>query len=393
VKRATVAVLTTSFPLHHGHSSGQFIYQLCLRLIEKGVEVKVLAPHASGSETQELLHGIEVKRFVYFLPKRLQRVAYGSGIPANLKRSVFLWLELPFFFSAFLLNAIRLVKQSDIIHCQWTFSGFLGVVLKWVFRKPLIITVHGSDINLVLNRGFLKRLTSLVLQQADRVIAVSEDLRKKVLTLGAAPDKVRVIYHGVDPERFFPQESGTTRKLNLLWIGRLSPEKGLAYLVKAMKRVLEEFPGGNLTLVSAGDEHAMRELTDLIDREGVREGIRIEGNKKSDELPSLMRQADLFVLPSLSESFGVVVIEAMASGLPIVASRVGGIPEVVEEGITGILVPPADSPALSEALLRLLKDPERRKKMGRNGRERVIKLFSWDKTIEATLNVYQDVLR
>jgi glycosyltransferase involved in cell wall biosynthesis len=357
------------------------------------VDVKVLAPHASGSETRELLHGIEVKRFVYFLPKRLQRVAYGSGIPANLKRSVFLWLELPFFFSAFLLNAIRLVKQSDIIHCQWTFSGFLGVVLKWVFRKPLIITVHGSDINLVLNRGFLKRLTSLVLQQADRVIAVSEDLRKKALTLGAAPDKVRVIYHGVDPERFFPQKSGTTRKLNLLWIGRLSPEKGLFYLVKAMKRVLEEFPGGSLTLVSAGDENAMRELTDLIDREGVRESIRIEGNKKSDELPSLMKQADLFVLPSLSEGTPVVVIEAMASGLPVVASRIGGVPEVVEEGITGILVPPADSAALSEALLRLLKDPDKREEMGRKGRERVIKLFSWDKTIEATLNVYQDVLR
>ncbi len=413
-----VTMLTTSFPLSPGHSSGVFIRDLATGLLAVGHEVRIVAPHAPPAARREVMEGLDVRRFVYALPTSLETLAYGAGIPTNLRRRKSRLLLLPAFVLAYLAAAAAACRDCDLVHAHWTFSGMIGLLLQGLVPRPLVVTVHGSDINALPVAGAARSvagaarpvggpaigLTLAVLRRADEIICVSEDLARSVRRLGADPDRVTVVHNGLDLSLFdaAPRPGGRLRRLGdglrrlgdghrLLWVGRLSREKGLPSLLEALPRVLEGFPDAHLTLVGEGeDEPGLRALAHGL---GLDEAVTFAGPCAHDEVPGFLADADLFVFPSLQEGLGIAALEAMAAGLPVVASSAGGIPEVVEDGETGLLVPPGDPAALAEAIRRILGDPPLAARLGAAGRRRAHERFSRERQIRLTLEVYERALR
>jgi glycosyltransferase involved in cell wall biosynthesis len=229
---------------------------------------------------------------------------------------------------------------------------------------------------------------------ADMVITASGDTKGRICdAYDIAASRIRVMYAGVD-ESFFA--SGTPQKpsdrFSLLFCGYLGGPrqvKGLDVLLEAMPTILATH---DVSLQIIGTGERAEQYKAMCRELAIEERVSFLGFIEHSRLPPHFSSADLFVLPSRSESFGLVLAEAMASGLPVVSTRVGGIPEVVEEGATGLLVPPNDPPALAEAIIELLDDPERMRAMGVRGRERVRQHFTWDKVAERVVGFYQEIL-
>jgi len=240
-------------------------------------------------------------------------------------------------------------------------------------------------------------LERLAVEQAERVIAVSEQMRADILShFAVSPERVVVIHNGVDAESFRRTEQrdalarlGVTPPY-VLFVGRISEQKGIFHLLEASRRL----PAGvQLVLCAAAPdtpEIESRLAAEVAGRPSVR---WINAMVPRNDVVQLYSHAACFVCPSVYEPFGIINLEAMACGAPVVASAVGGIPEVVVDGETGYLVPPGDPEALAVALERLLADPERGARFGRAGRSRVEARFSWGRIAERTLVTYADARR
>ena len=277
-------------------------------------------------------------------------------------------------------------EDADVYHAH-AFGYFPTWVGRWVRdvkRRPLVVTPHSDPgSGSVLSRAFHRATARATLARADRVIALTRSEADWLATLGVARDRVRVIPNGIDLEEF----SGLRRLRpdaappTILFVGRIYPEqKGLVHLVEAFARLPERL-GARLRLVGE-DWGGAAQIRGIAERRGVASRLSVVGPL---DRPALLREygaADLFVLPSLFEPFGIVLLEAMASGLPIVATEVGGIPEVVDEGRTALLVRPADVDALSAAMRRVLEDASLALSLGREGRSRAER-FAWPRLMPA----------
>jgi len=273
---------------------------------------------------------------------------------------------------------------------------------------PLVFTPHfhppwsmeGGAGRRLLRRAFDPTLGASVVRQASRVIGVSRgeiEEMKKHLPLDEA--KVRVIPNGFDADKFrsVPDGEGVRHRLGLpsgakivLFAGRLASNKGLHVLVPAFAAAAKGDPAA--VLVLAGEDQGWRPRLEAMAKErGIADRVRFTGHLPDGAYREHLAAADLFVLPSEWEAFGIVLLEAMACGVPCVATRVGGAPEVVQEGRTGLLVPYGDEAALAGAMGELLRAPWIGKRMGAAGRERAMSLFSWDAVADRTLAVYREV--
>jgi glycosyltransferase involved in cell wall biosynthesis len=329
-----VLVLTTSYPRGPGDVAGLFIADAVERLRERGVEVEVVSP----------------ADFPHF------GLAYGSGIVGNLRRRPWLALLLPAFLLWFAVAAARAARGTDLVHAHWLPSAAVALLT----RKPVVAQVWGTDVELARRAPWLARV---VLRRARVVVAPSTVLAGAARELGARA--VAVIPSGVDVADEIGAEDEPPF---VLYAGRLSPEKGVLELVEA---------ANGIPLVIVGDGPLREHVP----------GAR--GFVAHDELLKLYGRAAVVAVPSYREGFGVVCAEAMAHGRPVVASAVGGLLDLVSDGVTGIHVPPGDVPALRAALERLLADRELRRRLGEAGRERVRERFSWAAVTDATIAAYQ----
>jgi alpha-maltose-1-phosphate synthase len=322
------------------------------------------------------------------------------------------------------LSMAATVERPDIVHCHTWYAHLAGCLVRPLTGARMVLTTHSLEPHRpwkVEQLGTAYRVSSWIertaYQTADGVVAVSEAMRRDVRELYGVPDeRIRVIHNGIDPEEYRPVRSpGTLRRLGLepdrptvLFVGRIARQKGILHLVRALPRL----PPDTQVVLCAGapdTPEIEREMTDLVERAKRESPARIlwlpEMLSREDTI-ALYTRADVFVCPSVYEPFGIINLEAMACETPVVASAVGGIPEIIVEGETGLLVPveaegggtfePRDpeafSAGLAERINELLADPDRRAAMGRAARLRVLERFSWERIAAATLDFYGELM-
>jgi glycosyltransferase involved in cell wall biosynthesis len=298
------------------------------------------------------------------------------------------------FRSLFRLVGLMRSQRIDLVHTHLVHGGIMGRIAARLAGVRRVVTTrhYGTEEK---ERSLLYRLEDRMTRRNDRVIAISQAVRQHLADRRIArPERVRVVHNALDQHLFGndppPPRSGPGRPPVLGSIGRLRPQKGFSHLLDAVRLVRAEHPGTTLEIV--GDGPLRRDLECRCRELDLADAVRFLGAVPHSRIPQRIDGWDLFVLSSVWEGFGMVLIEAMARARAVVATRVEGVMEVVEEGVTGLLVPPSDAPALAAAVNELLRDTERRSAMGRAGRERALRLFSMERFVEQTIAVYDELL-
>ncbi len=310
------------------------------------------------------------------------------------------------------LDMATKVKYFDLIHSHTWYTNFAGYLLSQISGKPHVMTAHSLEPLRPwkaeqLGSGY--ELSSWIekksIENAAAIIAVSDDMRKDVIRnyLNVDPERVVTIRNGIDTTEFSPKlDEQILRELGIvgeyaLFVGRITRQKGLAHLLRAWQSVPKEY--GLVIAASSPDEpkiateveHLINDL--ILNRDNV---IWIKETLSKSKLITLLTSANVFVCPSIYEPLGIVNLEAMACETAVVASKIGGIPEVVKENETGLLVELNEDrkqfeAGLTEAIIKVMSDKTLANKFGIAGRKRAIEEFSWDKVVAETLNLYRSL--
>ncbi|MFH1079367.1 MAG: glycosyltransferase family 4 protein [Pseudomonadota bacterium] len=392
-----VCILTTSFPLGHGDLSGIFILEQGRHLVKQGIKVVVVAPHHPGAPKHEVMDGMSVHRFPYFLPEKLQKLCYGSGMPYNLKESSWSQIQLPFLLATFIFQAIRHARHCDIIHAHWSLAGLAGLIASKISGKPIVLTMHHG------NTQTLTKIEKVVLEQVDYVLCNSAFTLSHVLET-AKPKVTKVIPHGIDTRTFQSQTENMANghlpkelpaeHLVILTIGRLIELKGHKYLLEAFRQLPEDT---HTHLLIGGDGGLRQTLENQVEQSGLSDRVTFLGHVPNHLTPLYYRRADIYAQPSIidkdgnTEGLGMTLLEAMSCETPCVGSRTGGIPEIVLDGKTGFLVEPKDSLQLAEKISILLRDKDLRMNMGKQGRRLVEDNYSWEVKAKELVEIYDDL--
>jgi glycosyltransferase involved in cell wall biosynthesis len=318
---------------------------------------------------------------------------------------------------AALAGVLSLLRQRppDIIHNHMFRAEVIGTraaltLAELGLPKPYVVsTIHSSRIRSEEDRALLRRLTPSM----DRLIAVSRATVAKIVAEGRTPAPVELIYNGVDLQRYdvteacctLPEEYGFPEGTPLVGVvARLEPEKGHATLIEAWPLVLEKVPEARLLIIGEGSQRetleAQADGLSLLGKEcsadscvgtrKARPGAKVLFTGLRDDVPAVTAALDVAVLPSYREAQGLALLEAMALRRPVVATRVGGVPEMIDNEVTGLLVPPRDAPALADAIVRLLTDHPLADMLARAGHDFVHANFSVDHMVRAVSQIYED---
>ncbi len=378
-----ILVINYEFP-PLGGGAGNVSAYIARYATSQGVKVAVLTSHFKGLPRREVIDGYEVHRVPV-----LRRHVYKCSI---------------YEMFSFVINSIipswRLARQfrPDLVHIHSGFpTGPLGYWLKITQGIPYIMTLHGGEVPGFLPEevGTLQKIlapaTWVVWSAASAVIAVSEGLRE--LSLQALPSvDIQVIPNGVDCQYFSPpaMPRGRSGPMRMLFVGRVVRQKGLSYLLDALT-IMKERGVTDWRLRIVGDGLMRPRLEAQAAQSGIAERVEFTGWLPFEQIPEEMRAADLFVLPSIVEGMPLVLLQAMACGLPVVATEAPGSVDLVQPGRNGLLVPPRDAIALAEALTSLLASESLCNEMGKHSRRTAL-MWDWNKIGEAYYALYQAAL-
>ncbi len=331
-----------------------------------------------------------------------------GGVPVQRFRSYSLGGDMHYIFMPSMIKAI-LKEKTDLIHTHsyGYFQSTSGVFAKKLKDLPMVITPHyhppwsmwGGSKRKQLRKfydGILGKTTFFAL---DAIICHTENEKKLISMFSVPEEKIRIIPAGVDFSRFeslpSPQLFRDHFKVNdriVLYTGRLASNKGLFHLMDAAPKVLSQFKDTTFVLVGE-DEGERKRLEERTVKLGIKDNVLFTGHIKDEKrFLSAYSACDVFVLPSEYEAFGLVLLEAMACKKPCVATRVGGVPEVIQDGKTGLLVEYGDAKELANAINDLLGDEKKRKEMGNHGRKRVKENFTWPIVVDKLERVYEEVM-
>lgn len=366
-----ILLVTSNYPRWEGDSTTPFVLRLAQDLTRLGCAVDVLAPHAPGAALRESLGGIPVERFRYLWPDALQTVCYGGGALVNLRKVRSNIAKLPALVAAEWAAVFgRLLRRRyDLLHSHWVLpQGFVGMLAARPLGIPHVITVHGGDV-FGLRGPAMRRLQATAFGAADAVTVNSSATGAAVASIAPGIAPPRRIPMGVDvvpandPARAAELRSRWRRGAGPLvcFVGRLVEEKGVGDLLQAMALLRREAPDATAVVIGDGQDRTAFEAEAA--RLGVADRVVFTGWIAPEAVGSYMQAADVFVGPSKRgcdgwvEAQGLTFAEAMVNGVPVVATRSGGIPDLVRHEDTGLLVPEADPPAIAAAVLRVWREP------------------------------------
>lgn len=283
--------------------------------------------------------------------------------------------------------------KTEVLHVQCVSSnGYYALLARRALQLPLVVTTQGERTmdaaQLYQHSAFMNRVLRELLAEADFITACSRNTLTDIEQYWgkAFGERARVVYNGIQTGDFAHGDPFTHSRPYVLGLGRLVAQKGFDVLIRAFAQAA--LPAHDLLLAGEGSERAA--LESLASDLGLSQRVRFIGRADRALAVALFKGCDFFVLPSRQEPFGIVNLEAMAAGKAVVAMRVGGVPEIVQDEQTGMLIPPEDSEALARAITRMVLNPELREQFGAAGRERVQK-FTWPAIAEQYLDVYRSI--
>jgi glycosyltransferase involved in cell wall biosynthesis len=386
-----VLVVTHNYPRFHGDPAGSFVARLAEATAAAGAEVRVLAPHVAGTAEREVVNGVTVRRFRY-APATLERVGYRGDLHRQRVWSPLVALGVPAMLVAF-AAAVRREARSfrpTIVHAHWWMPG--GLLAASMSTVPLVITCHGSDVRLLDGAAVWRRVAGYVFSRAARVTTVSRFLARDLTA--AFPElapRLSVTPMPVD-EAHFSTGLAAAKAVppRVLYAGNLLESKGVDDLVEACALLAVRGVPCRLKVLGEG-AHASALRARSRD-------LRLDV-EWSDFVPQTRMAAEygastVTVLPTRGrhEGLGLTLVEALLAGSAVVGTRVGGIPEVVDDGVTGLLVAPEDPRSLADALERLLCDRALRDRLIAAGRSRAATTYGAAAASQRVLSLYDDVL-
>lgn len=345
---ASVVMVATTLPARPGDGTPEFVLTLARSIPDH--DVTVIAPRLPGAARDEVIDGVRVRRVAYF-PRRWEGLATDAIMP-TLRAEKWRVVEAPFLFGALLLATWREVRgrRSVVINAHWIVpAGLVAMVVSFFTRAPYVVTVHGSDAYTLCGAQW-RRVKQRVMRHAAAVLPVSEDIARMLDVTGAP-----VLRMGVDTAAIRTGVGARVPEAGLLvFIGRLADNKGVDVLIEAVSRL----DGARLDVIGDGSERAA--LRQQAERVGVAGRVRFLGKLPKSQVLAALARAHLVVIPSrmgadgAKEGTPVVLCEAMAAGVPVVASDLGGLGECIHDGVDGVLVPPDDVDALTTVLHKAL---------------------------------------
>ena len=383
--RTNILLLTDAF-LPHAGGSREYYYNIYRKLVDLGdSQVTLLTKKIPGWKEFDRSSSSERFRIVRrFKPLRSWK-----------------YHELPKGLGPFLQATWHAMgRRPSLVHAGDLFPpGLTAMILKKLLGLPYVVYCHGEEVTQLDHFKYQPRVRDRIYLNADAVIAASEFARSNLIRLGVPNDRICKIVPGVDSERFRPmpgrtdlvERYGLQRKTVVLTVARLIPRKGHRVVLEALGKVYREFPDAHYLIAGTGpEEDRLRQtVRDL----GLNERVTFAGYVPAEQLPDIYNLSDIMVMPNRQEKdgdvegFGIVFLEANATGKPVVAGRSGGAIEAVAEGKTGYLVNPEDSNELAGVLRRLLADQVLRERLGREGVRRVKSEFNWESRAKILRNL------
>lgn len=390
-----VLMISHMYPSTFNEVYGIFVHEQVKALVKKGVEVKVVSPVPwspfpinrlsakwkaySEIPFRKIWEGIDVyyPRYLAF-PRAVLFASSGQWMYRGIAR---------------LVDKIYQGFPFDLIHAHVALpDGFAAMRLKEKYYKPLIVTIHGQDLQVTLYRNArCKRALMSMFKRADRIIVVSTKLKRIAQAEVGYAEKIVVINNGIAPEKLRDNLTFSySGRETILSVSNLVASKGIDLNLIAISKLIEKHR--RMKYVVIGDGPVMKYLVELASNLGLAGRVEFLGRLPHDEVMEYMAAADVFSMPSWDEGFGIVYIEAMAHGKPVIACQGEGIIDVIENNKTGLLVKPKDVESLTDAINFLLSNPQKACQIGKRAKRLVLENYTWEKNIEKTIEVYQEVL-
>ena len=392
-----ICIVPTMFPKYKGDYYGSFVFDDAKELVKNGFEVHVVTQHNPGIPYEEIMEGVNVHRFKWLEPKEFKALVHFKGFIDNLRLITYL-------FSLF-FNLIWIVRKFDvdIIHTHSVIpTGLIGVIISKIIRKPVFITVHGMDVTNFENNPIYERFISFSLKNCNKVIAVSEYLANIIISFGPNQDNIIILRNAVDQKRFRPYRNKKLCKqykindenIVILFVGYLDEFKGIFELVDAFFEISTN--NKNLKLMVIGTGPKEDQLKMKVMNLGLEKSVIFTREIPPSEIHEYYQSADIFVLPSYTDAGGppLVFIEAMACGLPVIGTDVGGIPEGIENGINGFIIPAKNVDELAKKLNILSEDENLRKEFGNNSLKKIREnSMTLEMKTEKLINLYNNQIK
>ncbi len=373
---------------------GAFLLHTALALREENVAVRALAPHAPNLADEETLAGIPVHRF-HYAPTRWEQIAYRGTMHEIVGRGLGGGILFALFNLGFLGAALRqsVAIQPAILHAHWWIpGGVIGACVAWATGVPLVITTHGTDVELLRQKRWAIPLARFAFARARAVTCGSQYLRAQLLALDVvAPARVHVIPMPIHSQFETPNPRRENPDFEILAVARLTAQKSLDTLIAAVALVRERGLAARVKII--GDGPARAELQARADALNLQAAVTFLGTVSRAELLAHYAQCAVFVLPSIREGLGLVLAEALLCGAPVVAANSGGVTDIVRDGETGLLFAERDARALADALEKLWRDRALAARLAATGATWVRARFAGAAVAAQFAAVYQTLAR